>query len=376
MQHHVPAWPIALASLCTLSPLALAQSLDTPRLDTPPLDISRLDAGRLDTLASMDSGALRNRFRLSYRMAFGISAEFKNLGGFNRSNPGPATGGAVNRTYDNGFNRVDSTGNAPLPGTTEPVTTFWGYDSASQVVDDTIVMSSSSAAANLSTGDKENDPHQGFELIYSRAFSQTESLSWGLEAAVGMTFVSISDNQSLSGPAQRISDVYPTFGIIPPAAPFSGTFTGPGPMIGSTPSRTVAIIPDGETVTGKRSIDANVYGLRLGPYLEVPLLRRLSAGVSAGLALAMVNSEFKFNEKVTVPGATPSLTSGKDSSTDVLFGGYVGVNASYALTQSVSLFTGFQYQHLGKFNQKAGGKEASLDLGGAMFWSLGLGYSF
>src|SRR5690242_3883865 len=68
-----------------------------------------------------------NRFGVSYCMGFNITAQFKNLGSFapqghfvppgaqsagiQTGDPGPATGSAVNRTYQDGYNRKDISGN-------------------------------------------------------------------------------------------------------------------------------------------------------------------------------------------------------------------------------------------------------------------------
>src|SRR5215813_4119479 len=77
---------------------------------------------RLAAYAADDDGPMApNRFGLNYRMGLNISVDFRKLGGLALSQPGPATGSAVNRTYDNGYNRVDSSTNAG------GVTWFWGY---------------------------------------------------------------------------------------------------------------------------------------------------------------------------------------------------------------------------------------------------------
>src|ERR1043166_3064305 len=69
----------------------------------------------------------RNRFGLSYRMAFNIKANFKDIGAFNAgSNPNlhidPNTGHLI-RTYDDGYNGVDITDNDHEPG--YPNTTWY-----------------------------------------------------------------------------------------------------------------------------------------------------------------------------------------------------------------------------------------------------------
>lgn len=42
---------------------------------------------------------------------------------------------------------------------------------------------------------------------------------------------------------QLITDAYSTAGIVPPPAPYSGTYAGPGPLIPMTSTRTVTLIP-------------------------------------------------------------------------------------------------------------------------------------
>src|SRR6266478_9491616 len=80
-----------------------------------------------------------NRIGLSYRMGLNITVDFRKLGGFPAlSDPGPASGSTYNRTYDNGsYNRVDSSTNAG------GMTWYWGYQSASQVQGNSLVMESS-----------------------------------------------------------------------------------------------------------------------------------------------------------------------------------------------------------------------------------------
>src|SRR5215216_753312 len=90
----------------------------------------------------------KNRFGVSYRMGFNFTADYKNLGKTRPpgAGPGPATGGQVDRFYDDGYNRVDVSGN------NDNETWFWGYKNASQVQDGTLVMHSTSARG-ASAGD-------------------------------------------------------------------------------------------------------------------------------------------------------------------------------------------------------------------------------
>src|SRR3954453_18024238 len=104
--------------------------------------------------ANDDNPAPVNRFGFSYRAGFNVSARFRNVAGLTQVNdPGPAVAGA-NHNYDDGYNRVDNTGNNH-GGTI--ATWNWGYENASQVngTSDISMHSASSTAetsANVDAG--------------------------------------------------------------------------------------------------------------------------------------------------------------------------------------------------------------------------------
>src|SRR5262245_59219524 len=168
-----------------------------------------------------------NRFGLSYRAGFNVTASFKNKGPSPASDPGPAMGG-VDHNYDDGFNRVDISGNAG------GMTWNWGYASASQIVGDTIAFSSSRSGTINS--DVAADPSSGLELTYNRQLGTCDNWRWGLEAAFNYSALNVRDNSGLANGPLAV-DTYHLGGIVPPLAPYAGTFAGPGPLIGDTPTR-------------------------------------------------------------------------------------------------------------------------------------------
>ena len=102
-----------------------------------------------------------------------------------QSDPGPPTGGGINRSYDDGFVYVDSSGGA------FGYTSFWGYQDSSQIVG-------------------------SFLLFHSESNLDANTI-------------------------QLITDSYDISGLIfPPPAPYSGEPSGIGPVIPDAPfSRTV-----------------------------------------------------------------------------------------------------------------------------------------
>ena len=96
-----------------------------------------------------------------------------------QSDPGPATGGGINRSYDDGYVFVDSTGDS------SGYTSDWGYQNASQIQGDFLVFHSES---NLD-----------------------------------------------ANTIQLITDTYDLGNLMPPPAPYSGTFSGLGPVMPDAP---------------------------------------------------------------------------------------------------------------------------------------------
>src|SRR2546421_297485 len=200
------------------------------------------------------------------------------------------------------------------------------------------------AAGNISSGEKENDPQQPvFELTYNRWLGKAGKANWGLEGAFNFMSLSIRDNSTLLGNVTVQTDAYALNGVIPPQPPYFGTYEGPvpggpnRPVISDTPIPQAAVLlPNGAIITGERKIDADLYGFRIGPYLDFPLSEKLTLSLSGGFAVVSVQSKFKFNETVaipniaatapaTVPGgpAANSVTrAGSDSHSDFLLGGY------------------------------------------------------
>ena len=121
-------------------------------------------AGGLGTVSAAEWASSKNRFNLNTHIGFNIEANFEQLGGVSGSDAGSELRG-TDRFYDDGYNRVDATGNAG--GETQ----FWGYDQASQVVGDSLVMSSYSATG---TG---RDPRGDGRAALGRGI-ETTRVSW------------------------------------------------------------------------------------------------------------------------------------------------------------------------------------------------------
>lgn len=361
----------AIWLMAGLAPAAWAQQQTLPP-EAP-------DVGPMFTLQAQKPEQRLNRFGLNYRMGLNISVDFKHLGGRAFTDVGPATGTTVNRTYDNGYNRVDSTGNnhGGYQGTWD-----WSYSNPNSFQGDHILVQSYSAPANASSNDNGDDPYHGLELTYNRQFFEGKHWRGGLETGLGYNHISIDDSRGLTTGATRLSDAYYGPGVEAwPAPPGPATYGGPGAVIDAAPtSRTTDALARAAAISGGRKLETELFTWRVGPYVEFPLTERLSAGLSGGLVLALAQSDFSYNEDVVITdsvyGGASASSHGSASQTDVLVGGYVGGSLSYALTSDFSLVAGAQFQALGDTTITAGNKQAVLNLGQSIFVSLGVAYSF
>jgi hypothetical protein len=319
-----------------------------------------------------------NRLALSMRFGFGVSARFKGIGG--SFNPGaPAANGrrtpdgdAYN--YDDGYVLTDSSGSFGNQ------TWYWGYDNSSQISGDNILFNRTTAAGLTPNRTTDADPSVGVEVTYRWHWGVKEDwhqMRYGIEAAANFTPISADMNSTFSGTVTRVTDSYPfTTGTTPPGAPYQGTFNGPGFLLGSVPNgSTINAIP-GATLVEKDSFDADVFGVRAGPYVAFPITERLSLHASGGLAVGFVQGTASWNQTVTIPGEGTTTFKGSSDKSAGLLGGYVSVEAMWQLNERWNIEGGIQFQSLGKYTQDVGLRSVELDLSSTFFAVIGVGYTF
>ncbi len=313
---------------------------------------------RADDSANNDLWPEKNRVQLGYRMGWNMSLKLKNI-----ASPTAANNPSVNgKSYTDGFVGTDDTGNAG------GLTTYWGYQNAGQVVDGNnylVMHNSGNGQLGSALG---NDQNSGMELSWDHELLRFKHVRFGIEAAFNWQAVSMQ--QAFAAPSGVLgADAFP-LGYTPPSAPYTGTATsGPfTPLLGTTPA--------GLPVTVLANFDANLYGFRLGPYMDVPVNKWLLFSASAGATLTLVDSSFSYGQSYSTPGGTGFSSGAHVENFDTVFGGYAGVQATVKLTKQLNVFTGLQYQFSDSYTVRAGDKQAELDFGNAFFWTLGLSYSF
>ena len=311
-------------------------------------------------------------FRIGALVGINIKADFKMNGQFDvsGSNPGAPGVGGVEHFYDDGYVRVDDTGNAL------GLTSYWGYRNGSQYDASAQTLTFHSAKSFTSSGSSRVDdsPYLGFDLAYGGNLWQSGRTRIGWEFGFGLLPIGIKDRQPMTTDIIRTVHSFDTGGIRLPTAPYNGGPSGIGPTIHDV--ATESSDSTSGTITGSRNLDMTLFVFRLGPLLHWELHPRWAVSLSAGPAVGLLSGELGFDEIVVSADGSSGRNTGKIGSSDVVFGGYVGATLMYHAVEHGDVFIGVQYLPLTSSTVSGSGREARLNMSGGMFFSAGFNWPF
>jgi len=313
---------------------------------------------------------------------FNIAANFRgHPGTLNLQNPQSQSGTAF---FDNGYVGPDVSGDANL-------TTFWGYNRADQPIiagGNIIGMNyeRTTAAANSTSPTVEAGPSPSGEILVRRGIAKSTRVTFGAEFGASCTRFDFNDDSSYALDGNRTGYSFSLPGpvdpnLFPPAG-YQGPFNGLGPILnqGQTTGQTTTA-PGAIVVSGRRQIEADVFGLRLGPYLEFCFSEEFAASISGGAVVALINDSVTWSETVSVSSSTDNgywtgQSSASGNKCGVAYGYYVGADVSYSINERWSVLAGGKLQGLGTYTRKIGEGELDLDLRRSVMVSLAIRYSF
>lgn len=308
-------------------------------------------------------------FRIGALVGLGISADFKTKGTFYISGNDPAKG-----IYDDGYVRPD--GQTASDG----YTGYWGYNNASQydAAAHTLTMHASSSFSAAGSSSESGGPFPGFELAYGDNYWYWKHARVGWELGFGLLPISISDSRPMSGSANQTTYTFDTGNMVVPGAPYKGSASGPGPIIQQQPSGQNTEQLQNQTITGSRTLNVNLYTIRLGPSFYWDISDKVGMSLGAGPAIGVVSGSYSYNEIITTDGVS-SHNHGKMNATDVVYGGYVNGAVMYHINdndKNADIFISAQYMPMSDATISGGGREGQLNLGGQVYVSAGISWPF
>ena len=316
-------------------------------------------------------------FRIGMLVGMNLKANFSMNGEFSVSGSRPGDPGVSgqNHFYDDGYVRVDDTGNALGQ------TSFWGYNSPAQynASQQTLTFHSAQSFSTTGSATASDGASFGFDLAYGGRLTRWGHAEIGWEFGFGLLPINIKDSSTLQGTVTRKIHSFSTGGIELPTAPYQGGSSGIGPTINdvATDITDLSVIGDTGpgTITGSRTLDTTLYVFRLGPLVHWELSQRFAASFSAGPALGLVNGDLKYDEQVQA-GNTTGHNTGSVGGSDWVFGGYVGGTVMYHVVPNGDIYLGVQYMPLGSSQISGGGREVKLDLSGGIYITAGINWPF
>jgi hypothetical protein len=360
----------------------------TPRLSL--LTISALGAAAIPAEAgpsakeaisapvSTQSALSRWRFGAAYAPLVGLKTEFTGLGNFGSPFTPQPLGGGVDYDYDNGFVHVDSSGNLG------DETWNWSYDDAAQydpANGGSIDYSITNSVAN-GRADEDTSANAGVELFayydmgaVGFAALKDRGATWGFRGGLHYARVDVDNDSTLSSDLTTVTDRFSLDGVIPPLAPYTGSFGGPGPLIGDSPSRSTG--SGGQAlVAGSRDLDVHLTTFNVGSYLQLPVTRKFNVLFEGGISAGIASGSYDFDSSTTATGLGTQTSSGSDSDTSILPGVYLGIGGTYQLNDSWSILASGRYQYMDEFELGDNGSNAVLSFDSAFVLSIGALYSF
>jgi hypothetical protein len=321
-----------------------------------------------------DPGWTKN-FRVGAISGFNIKGDFKVSGQFSVSgnDPGPTGVSGADHVYDDGYVRVDETGNKG------GYTSFWGYESASQYdpVSQQLRMQSTTSYTGQGGGSGDNDFSIGAELAYGNVIKRWERSRLGWEFGFGWLPFEVADNSSFdvkNNVETYLHDVPDGINgepIILPGAPYSGGPSGLGPTIRDVATFEGSVEVDG-VAGGSRWLEVDLFLFRLGPTYFYDVSPYIGFMVSAGPAAGLVSQTYNYNEVLSTGG----VNRGSFSDSEFVYGGYISVLGTYHVEAGGDLYLGLQYMPLSDSSISQPGREASLDFSGQFLISAGINWTF
>ena len=336
-----------------------------------------------------EAGDSRHHFGFGVPTTIHAKARFHDT---RATNPGPNDGNAAtDRFYNDGFNRVDISGNAVAPPAPAAFainrTTYFGYQDDRQVVNSGALPNGGSLflhSTRINGGDYVgalgNKPLPGLEFNYHYDWKDDDKMSMGFGVSASYQFFRWAQSGNVNGTVDLITDEYALGGVTLPGgiAPYTGTFAGaPGsPLIGSTPARTQATVP--ATISTERSVGMHALQLHLGPTFDWKPNPNWSLGYQTGLALGVGFSELEYNDQITLASANTTVIrqSGRSNDTPMWAGWFNALSVTRRLSERWHAQVGVRHTWQHDVNLTGATRSARLNFSDALQITAGVNYRF
>jgi len=312
-----------------------------------------------------DTDDWTRHFRLGAMVGMNIHANFTTQGTFSPSGS----------PYSDGY---------VVKNPNSPYTSDWGYDVANAYTPGnpgTLTLHGVSSYTTENgglTSQGNGGAIPGLDMAYGGNLWYWKHARVGWELGFGWLPISINGGSSGTVTADALTYKFNTGDIIVPVAPgstYQGGSLGYGPSIQSTAYVTNSTTSANSPFSSSDKLDVNLFTLRLGPSIYWDVTDRTGVEFGIGPAVGLVEGDLKYNDTVDI-GSIPTQNSGHISGADFTYGGYVNATLMYHLVNNGDIYIGAQYMPMEDATISGGGRSGQLNLGGQLYFSLGLNWPF
>ncbi len=268
--------------------------------------------------------------------------------------------------YHDGFVGPDRRTVTDSAGNTVPIdpdgrTNNWGYSNLSQITSDGLMsMHVYSASSEVSPFSSDPKGRFGVEVVRSKQMGKlfNSRVTWDITIGASINDLSSTSNSTAVGNLTTTTDYYDLEGQLPPA-PGSSTA---GTLLGNTPlGRETDTTADGVVLQNNWRLRGAYLTFRAGPTLSIPIVKRLTATVSAGAVLVYAGTNYAVTQSFDPTDLLDTgdderedddvVTSTQDDMGKLLPGFYVDANLQFNLTDFTGFYVGAIYQSSGSYSQ-------------------------
>ena len=275
----------------------------------------------------------------------GIKVNLHSMRGTNIDTPA-APGTLPFQQYDDGYVGRDSRG-AQDPLNWGDVTSYWGYNNASQLNGNEITLNKALTTNSWSLENFGEENTTGFGI-------NTYGVKGNFTLFAGINWypVEAKSSQSIQSPHSSIADTFTYLGATPPSAPHAGLISDTGHIIrlsgdpGSNPTRALLSNVGMDTINGTRSVDGLLHQIQFGGEFSKTYKDKYQFGLGGGITANIFNADFEISHSVFRNGIEVNAYDSNTSETDFNIGFLGSGSFAFLLEEGTQIYIQWQKQFM------------------------------
>lgn len=298
----------------------------------------------------------------------GIKVNLHSMRGTNIAEPA-APGTLPIQQYDDGYVGRDSRGGQD-PVNWGDVTSYWGYNNASQLNGSDITMTRGLSTNSWSLDNFGDDDLTGFGI-------NTYGVKGDFTVYAGVNWYPIDakSSQSVQSTYNSIEDTFTYLGATPPVAPHAGQYADTTHILDLAGTRQQVAGAGTDTINGSRTVDGLLHQIQLGGELTKTYKEKFQFGIGAGITASIFNVDFDISQSIVRNGVEIDSYNSSASETEFNIGFLGSGRIAYMVEEGTAFYVQWQKQFMSD-NEISQGTGETAVISYDDFHNINMGMSF